>query len=258
MPSPTVMRVILSGGALGVFTPPDQSNLVGWWDANAITNLSNNDPVTQWNDKSGFDNHVTQGTGSAQPTYKTNQQYGLPAVSFDGGDHLELDSIASYFTGEDKTGTGIVVIKDSTGGSTDVYPFTLGRAGTNTPVFFFAAYKHTAPEGLYLFRRDDGSTGYTTNIAQAFNGVAHINSSVYRATTASGYFNGAVLHDNVAQDFGTITLDSFALGAWKANGVISHMTGLICEVLLWRTALSDVDRILTEQYLAEKWGITRA
>jgi hypothetical protein len=50
--------------------------------------LTDGDPVTQWNDISGNDNHATQDAGIAQtpPTYRaTGFAGGLPCVEFGGG-----------------------------------------------------------------------------------------------------------------------------------------------------------------------------
>jgi len=61
----------------------NSSNNTVWLDANKLS-LSDNDPVSILNDQSGNNNHVFQGTASAQPTFRTNQLNNLPALQFDG------------------------------------------------------------------------------------------------------------------------------------------------------------------------------
>jgi len=239
--------------ASGDWVPPDLSNLVGWWKADAITGLANNDPVSQWNDSHTSGNNVSQGTASKKPTYKTNWQNGLPGVYFDGGDLLALDSVAANFAGEDKTMTCIAVAKRDVLASQDYFVTCGGTA--NKPIIFGLSYESN--NNLALYRRDDAGFGYVATAAVGDTTSMHIASAVFRPTTASSFFNGVVAHDNVAQDFGQITLNTFSLGVWMHDGVPEQYTvGSLCEVLLWKSALSDADRESVEARLAAKWGIT--
>lgn len=77
------------------FVPSDLSGLESWFDADAITGLSADDPVSQWDDESGNDHHATQGTSANRPLYRTSALNGLPGVEFDGSNDY-LASAATY------------------------------------------------------------------------------------------------------------------------------------------------------------------
>ena len=68
--------------AQATWTPLQISGLQEWLDASAISGLSDDDFVAQWDDTSGNGNHATQGTEANRPTYKTNRLNGRPAVYF--------------------------------------------------------------------------------------------------------------------------------------------------------------------------------
>lgn len=77
--------------------PDDVAGLTGWWKADAIGGLSNDDPVSTWaNSGSGsaasFD--MTQ-TLTARPLYKTGGPNGLPFVRFDGSNDVMFPSDAN-------------------------------------------------------------------------------------------------------------------------------------------------------------------
>lgn len=68
---------------------PAQIPTAAWYDAaDASTITHSSGSVSQWNDKSGNGRHVSQGTGSAQPTTNARAINGLNALNFDGGDRL--------------------------------------------------------------------------------------------------------------------------------------------------------------------------
>jgi|GEM_PF-2163075 len=63
-------------------------NLLLWLDASQISGKSDGDSISQWDDMSGNGYHWTQATGSAQPTFQTNEINGQPVVRFDGVDDI--------------------------------------------------------------------------------------------------------------------------------------------------------------------------
>lgn len=72
------------GGA--VFQPTDVGGCVLWVKADAITGLSDGDPVGTWADQSGNGNDLVQATAAKKPTYETNECNGEPIVRFDSVD----------------------------------------------------------------------------------------------------------------------------------------------------------------------------
>lgn len=80
-------RQPVAGG--GGFDPLTLTNLAAWYDASdaASFTYSSGSLVSQWNDKSGNGRHVSQATGSKQPT-RTGTQNGMSTVVFDATDQL--------------------------------------------------------------------------------------------------------------------------------------------------------------------------
>src|ERR671913_280317 len=90
-PAPLRQPVLYAPPAGPLETPQTIPNLGIWLDATKITGLAGGAAVSQWDDASGNGNHATQATGTAQPSYQTAVQNGLPVVRFDGtSDFLSL------------------------------------------------------------------------------------------------------------------------------------------------------------------------
>ena len=64
--------------AAGGFTP--SGSPAGWWPADQITGLEDDDPVGTWPDQSGNSNDLTQATAAKKFTYKENIKNGLPVL----------------------------------------------------------------------------------------------------------------------------------------------------------------------------------
>lgn len=73
------------GGRGSLSLTPGELGATAWWDASlsAITKDGSN-LVSQWNDLSGNNYHLTQGTGGNKPTYMPNGLNGRPVLEFDG------------------------------------------------------------------------------------------------------------------------------------------------------------------------------
>ena len=80
-----------SRGLIGF--PPAIQGLQLWLDAADTTTITQSSgSVSQWNDKSGNGNDVTQGTADNQPTTNASTQNGKNIIDFDGNDILDLPS----------------------------------------------------------------------------------------------------------------------------------------------------------------------
>ena len=228
--------------------PPDIGNLVGWWDAASIAGLANDDPCGTWSDRSGLGNHVTQaGAASLKPTYKTGVQNSLPGVYFDGGDYLFNHAIAAYFSGDDKPLSVVLALKITNGASP--YPLMCGNAATNA--LFGCGYNSDI---IKCAKVDDSAATKVAEAAYTYNNTAHI--AAYKHTTvASAWASGAAKFVDQAADAGATTLDTFCLGAGLIPTMSVNITGHLFSVLLYRSALSDADRVLIQNYQSAKWGI---
>lgn len=97
------------------FSPFDLSDLSVWYKADAITGLSDGDPVTEWADSSGNANNLTSSAnGTIDPTYLVSSIGGLPGISFPGtnGRSLQKTSTPPGVT----TNFTVVIVGQITGG----------------------------------------------------------------------------------------------------------------------------------------------
>lgn len=70
----------------------NSSSLQVWLDASKLT-LSNNDPVSQWDDISGNSNHFTQPNLSFQPSFKLSSTINnVPSIRFVSDFYFHLQS----------------------------------------------------------------------------------------------------------------------------------------------------------------------
>ena len=232
-------RITVHADAVGLvpeFTAPDDLfGLVGWWKADSL-DLSDTDPVAQWDDESGAGNHMTQGTASKQPTFRTDRLNSLPAVNFDGsGDELG-GSLADSISG---SRTVFVVVENPINDS-NVRPFVAGNnllmaKWTNDDRWIMGRSPST---GEYLDFFDAtvlGDPAYWT-LVQHDDTFVRLNGT----QEASG-------------DVGLPTLSSLVFGSRPGASVF--FAGDLHEVILYDRPLEADEIEAVEGYLADKWGL---
>jgi len=109
---------------------PEQIAMVLWLDASdASTITESGGSVSQWDDKSGEDNHVSQATGSKQPTTGSRTQNGLNVLDFDNasGDTLRNTSPSGLSLSDIDI---FAVVKRDDVDQSDRYVLTLNGSGT--------------------------------------------------------------------------------------------------------------------------------
>jgi hypothetical protein len=241
--------------ALYPFLPPDYQNIVGFWDASAITGLANNDPVTTWSDRSGLGNHVTQaGAASLKPTYKTTQQNSLPALSFDGGDWLGNTSLSSVVNNKTSAPISLVcAMKFSTFATNDrtICGFTKLAAGA--PQLNIYAESTTGVLSYYL----SGEVTKVGSSAVAFDTNPTIVSYRGDATTSAKIKNTSALNevDTAYGSIGDGVIQSFCLGGLQTNALFYGVSGLYFETFLYKSKLTEANANRITAYLSAKWGI---
>jgi hypothetical protein len=219
----------------GPFSPDDIAGLQGWYKADSLS-LSNDDPVTSWNDSSGNGYTATTATG---PTYKTNIQNSLPALLFDGTD----DQLGSNLPADQK-------------------PFTLFAAVMSNNNSGDRTILGGNASGSRQYRSD--ATGERSQLLSS--GVSLLGQSDLSATTTNTWvYVGAtysatgafVFYRNGADFGGSGTNDvTFTAGRTTQIGASSNgerWKGYIGEILQYDSVLSTPDREAVEAYLADKW-----
>ena len=234
------------------FSPASLPSLVLWLDASVITGLSDDDPVTTWADLSGAGLDAVQAVEAKQPKYKTSIINGLPVVRFDGGDALvtSTNDIASdkasvFIVCTVASGGDHILLEHGTTISVATKPFSLSRGADNKL------------NALIL-----GAVGYNYNLSSLLvNTTPFLACGIFdkslETKEATQYINGVTggtqpIDANNTDAFGTA--NSFYIG--ERNGASVYLTGDIGEIIVYNSALSDLNRKKVENYLQRKWGLS--
>ena len=256
---------------MALWTPDLLTELFAWYKADSLS-LANNDPIDSLAD-SDSGTYTLTSSGAARPTYKTNQQNGLPVMEFSGAQWLTSGATSDWkFLHTSTGGTVIAVWKAGTVAD----PNTLyGLYGTNRGTV-------SVPGAYYIFddrasvsreetsviggRLDLGPSGTNTLVSASPTdsfpaNQYNVSSSVHdfgNATAANKALigiNGGSLSGNNTNGNSPLTSDPthpLQLGAVGNN--VFPLTGSIGEVCFFNSVLSTTNRQLVEGYLAWKWG----
>jgi hypothetical protein len=220
-----------------------------WLNAGTLE-LSNNDPVTVWNDNSGNAHAASQSGMTEQPVFKTGVINGFPAVYFDGSnDHLSVPDAAGINISDavsvivvakpespDAQPRGLVSKRNSAGDEEAYYLFT----HSNSHLYFNAGTN-----------RMNGNVAATAD-AQIFVGnydgsKTNPRSFVFNNGSQSGSGNGPTSVGPRSSD-----LHIGILNPDYGQG----FRGEIAEVIVYRNALNAAQLQIVHQYLSVKYGIS--
>ena len=223
---------------------PVKNGLNLWLDAADDTTFSysSGTVVSQWRDKSGLNNHVSQATVANQPSRSTTKNSRKTLV-FDGGD--TLFNSGNVFPSNTTNYTKIAVVyQTSTATTGNVIGSRSTTSGSN--------YGHTIYFGGLNFRMWHDTDIVTSNISLSLNtlgiiSATYVNSSglgsVFLNGTASG--TGTAANRNIVRDI-------------EIGGLFggNNFTGEICEALVFSRVLSATELKQVHTYLGQKWGIS--
>ena len=228
-----------------IFNPLDVSGCLLWLDAADSTTLTlSGTSVTQWNDKSGNSNNVSQGTVAKMPTYSNSIINFVPAQT--------LTSTGTFSLGLSNV-TAFAVLQYSASSTQDTCLFQLYALDGGTDYLssnsMFLSYQTTprtelyycATGGLYNTSSPNNRTLYSLN-ARTKTITAFRNGTSYGSRTptlAGGTATKLLLNQR------------YVSGAITGNGA----TGSVCEVILYPTNLSTSQQQQIEGYLANKWSL---
>lgn len=234
-------------------SPDSVSNLQLWLKADAISGLSDGNPVSMWPDSSGNAQHISQVTASAKPVYKINILNGKPVVRFDGvDDFLSKDSGFSAFSGG-AAYTAFIVYK-ITNSANDQFSWNIpsevnqgSRLQQSAGVLYSTPVNGNSAYGSYAFT----NTSSFHIFCDIYDG-----SKPTAATKLRHFKNGT---QQSLTFFGTMpsglgASSSFRLGM-RSDGGTSPFGGDIAEVLLYNKALSEAERLIVESYLNNKYAV---
>ena len=212
-----------------------------WLDASDSSSITTSgSSVTQWNDKSGFNNHAT-GVTSYLPTYTS----GTPQINF-----TTPQSMRSTYTLASSTETIFVVMKSTASTASSQYFIDSSDTanGRNYRITSTSAKFYAAKGGSNIL------LGLVCFTSQSF-----AKNLLYCATTGS---SGITQFINKTNDITSTTANTSTAGTYTAIGSrggttpSAGLTGSISEIVAYNVILSPSDRELVSNYLMNKWNIT--
>lgn len=226
---------------------------IAWYKADAITGLSDGDPIDTWPDSSGNSRDLTQ-TGTARPLYKTGIVNSLPVARFDGSNDFMS---SSSFTLSSNVCCAVVyqlsALKDynslvnvhnsSTPGYISTY--LVHHYYSNTTVL----HGHNPGTATYITRSAGGSTGAfkIDSYSQAYNSTGFL---CYYSVNGNQSLGFGGYSGNAAPATGTayVHVGYSGLGSGYLNGDIA-------EIVLYEET-TNRESVWLEGYFADKYNIT--
>jgi hypothetical protein len=241
------------------------TNLALWLDADDASTITlNGSDVAQWNDKSGNDYHVVQGTASLQPRYEAAGMNGKPALNNEDGGFL-LRGTTPMFRNVD--GATIVAVYRATfplaGGAAANGMLVAVNGGAITGATRLSLTTTGARHSFGGRRLDaDGYTVVTSPTSLTADPTIWMGNADFANAQANTWLNGTADIAGAAFQAAGNTSDtnSFGIGLFNrfSGGLDTYDNTHVSEVLFIDATLSTDDRQKLEGYLAHKWGLTYA
>ncbi len=229
-----------------------------WLRASALS-LNNGDPVSSWTDKSAYSNNADNSVISAQPTFLSSGNiHGRPSLNFDGTDQL---LVPDHDVLDNSSGLTYYSIIRPTGLNTRPQGI-LGKRITHSidieyayTFFFYNSDKlfldlHTANNRFNTTTSFSNATNYMP--AFIFDG------SLSSSQRAKIYSSGNLI--KTSSESSTSIPNSnreLCIGALNKD-YGTYFSGEIAEICQWNYALNTAERIIVENYLGAKYGLTIA
>jgi hypothetical protein len=230
------------------FNPRSIAGLEAWYDASVASSLTlASGAVSQWNDLSGGNYHLTQTVANDRPTFQTTSNVNLrPGVQFNGtNSSLRGTSVPGAGSG---TYSLLFVINSGSAASNQFFfeqgVDSGGRLGVtgelgirtgNGNRFYTGSSFSTTPRSAALAVIQPGTTHASVNIFE--NGSPATQTSVTSATFTLG--------------------SSLSMGGRHSSleTVTNAAAFTISEYIYYRRALPTAERQRIESYLRSKWGL---
>jgi hypothetical protein len=213
------------------------------------------DIVTYWNDNIAVNDAISDGTGGTAPTYRANAINSNPAIEFfdDGSSHLQT---LRYEVIDDMTVLAVYLTnqKEDNGNFWNSPALVGCEASGQT-----GDYALAITDGQPFFKSTDGDEYGAISPTDYSDGDVHIAIGT-RTKSATGHqtihIDGFQEDSTVSADVSVTDPDHVGIGNMQDIQASAQFDGLIAEIVIFNTALSDADRGNVESYLAIKYGVT--
>lgn len=215
-------------------------------DASQVT-FSSSTNVNTWIDKSGFNNNCSNQSLGSTITYPGTKVNGLNTVNFTAGCIRGAFNSSSVINTTDVT---IFIVTVETAPNNNLRMFSLTTAANYQDDTANTMLVYCAPGNYQLtfYRAGAMPTPYTVT-----QNVPFIYSLTQTSGTGSMWLNGG------SNTTASITTSAFAVTNYNIGTQYlanQNYTGLMCEILVYKSLLTTSQRQQVEGYLAWKWGLT--
>jgi len=252
-------RVEAQNGPAGV---GNSASNVLWLMANSsvfsdagVTPAVNGSNVQQWNDVSGNSVPVTQAALSRRPNYITNVLNALPVLRYTSANNDLLTAVGmstanlasvwvmAAYSSLPNPNPGLIQASPSgLSASTNANDKAIGvwvDSGSGTEVWGRGIQSNNAQRNI---------SQVTTLNVNTFYAIA----TIYRSNRIDQYVNSAIAGNNTTHN-GTLKSWTDASIGMQGN---ESWNGDIAEVIFFNTEVNDAQRILVDNYMAAKYGLS--
>ncbi len=236
------------GNATGASGQPE--NII-WLDAGTI-GVGDGVDVATWTDISGNGEVFSASSSGNLPSFSLNQVNSLPSVVFDdsNAERLKLNPFANMGTTEVTT----MVVFATANNSEGIISYSVGTGNSSNEYLLFDA------SGMRTYAKAANSAGGSLN-----DGINTFNifTSVWQSSGGqlNHYKNGSNVNSTSLSSGASLTTGgSLAIGGEQDNVDGGYATnqdfdGEIAEIIMFKNAINDAQRIIIENYLSEKYNI---
>jgi hypothetical protein len=240
------------------------TNLGMWLRGDALS-LSDSDPVGTWADSSPAGNDATQATSANRPSYVAASSInGMPAVQFSGGsDNSTSDFMSVADDDALDNSAGLVfyaALRPTSLGSPGVQGIIGKRTNHTTTANYAYNWFFWTSNAIYYDintsdnRLNTGATTYSSNnnyiIGTQFDGTLASGSRLRMYTNGSNHTTGTESTTTVINSTENVIIGTMNLNYGQ------YFAGQIGELMICNAVLTSAQRIIVDNYLAAKYGIT--
>lgn len=256
----TVVSSVFSQTGPGGVEQTNGSSNLGWWlkadegvyeDAGSDA-AETGDGVYQWNDASGNAIHIQQTSSSSRPEYVTGAINGLPVIRFNASN--------SEFLG------GVSADLFQNNYSLFIVGYTSGNTETLLAVTFSVDHGilidgNASNQLRFLHRNPTGATGGNNIDAGSSRSTSSVQILSFSRGTPSGgtqqfWINGTDNQSTTGSQANFTSTGTIAIGRLGASYSSRYMDGDMAEVIIMTKEVNEAERIIIENYLASKYGIS--
>jgi len=229
-------------GPAGVGTTDSTSTLKLWY---RIDNGVTGSPVTGWDNNAGVTQLDLSSSGSNRPSIDANDINGFDALNFDGNDYLQITG--SLTTSNFVTNQASSFIVSQRNSTTASWLYATSPHQTNR----FSCHVTWSNSNVYF---DIGNCCGTSSRIQvgSLTGLNSYSYWSYMASNGAGkqlYRDGTLLQNRS----NTTTYSSHASHTFRIGETFN---GNLTEVIIYRERINTTQRLLIENYLSAKYGLS--